>query len=192
MRLPVGAPAQAHKLNTVSKVKPSSGGSIPDLEAFTIDCKLFYSPREFSSFILVGVYIPPQGNVRKAQHVLADEIQRVEQTNPDVLVIVLGDFNKAKLRQLRSENEATFESGDKGKYKEDKYRFSKENITDPLLDPLQFTYRANRSVDDAVNMALHFILQHLDFPGSYARILFVDFSSVLNTIIPALLRDKLF
>ncbi|KAK3545392.1 hypothetical protein QTP70_006945 [Hemibagrus guttatus] len=67
-----------------------------------------------------------------------------------------------------------------------------KDITDPLLDPLQFAYRANRCVDDAVNMALHFILQHLDSPGSYARILFVDFSSAFNTIIPALLRDKLF
>ncbi|KAK3528016.1 hypothetical protein QTP86_014221, partial [Hemibagrus guttatus] len=67
-----------------------------------------------------------------------------------------------------------------------------KDITDPLLDPLQFAYRANRSVDDAVNMALHFILQHLDSPGSYTRILFVDFSSAFNTIIPALLRDKLF
>ncbi|XP_049914655.1 uncharacterized protein LOC126398998 [Epinephelus moara] len=63
-------------------------------------------------------------------------------------------------------------------------------ITDPLLDPLQLAYRANRSVD-AVNMALHFTLQHLDSPGTYARILFVDFSSALNTIIPALLHDKL-
>ncbi|KAK3553710.1 hypothetical protein QTP70_007500 [Hemibagrus guttatus] len=54
-----------------------------------------------------------------------------------------------------------------------------KDITDPLLDPLQFTYRANRSVDDAVNMALHFILQHLD-------------SASFNTIIPALLRDELF
>ncbi|KAK3516192.1 hypothetical protein QTP70_005691 [Hemibagrus guttatus] len=67
-----------------------------------------------------------------------------------------------------------------------------KDITDPLLDPLQFAYRDNRSVDDAVNMSLHFILQHLDSPGSYARILFVDFSSAFNTIIPALLRDKLF
>ncbi|KAK3548881.1 hypothetical protein QTP70_021256, partial [Hemibagrus guttatus] len=494
----------------------------PDLEAFIINCKPFYSPREFSSFILVGVYIPPQGNVREAQRALADEIQSVERTNPDALVIVLGDFNKgnlshelpkykqfikcptregnvldhcyttisgayravpraalgqsdhimvhlipayrqklklckpvvrtskkwtseavgelqgcldctdwdvfrsttnsldeytdtvssyiyfcedsiiptctrvsynndkpwftAKLRRLRSEKEAAFRSGDRGKYKEAKYRFSKEvrkaktehgermqqqfqtndsasvwkglkaitnykpraphsvndlrlanslneyycrferqwnspdppqssphqlsptqlhtsatphpppltpltikeeevnrlfkrlntrkasgpdsvspsllkhcanqlspvftdifntsletchvpacfktsaivpvpkktkitglndyrpvaltsvvmksferlvlsylkDITDPLLDPLQFAYRANRSVDDAVNMALHFILQHLDSPGSYARILFVDFSSAFNTIIPALLRDKLF
>ncbi|KAK3506128.1 hypothetical protein QTP70_005363, partial [Hemibagrus guttatus] len=43
-----------------------------------------------------------------------------------------------------------------------------KNITGPLLDPLQFAYRANRSVDDAVNMGLHFILQHLDKSGTYA------------------------
>ena len=34
-------------------------------------------------------------------------------------------------------------------------------ITDPLLDPLQFTYKANRSVDNAINMALHYTLSHL-------------------------------
>ncbi|KAK3522788.1 hypothetical protein QTP86_034647, partial [Hemibagrus guttatus] len=61
-----------------------------------------------------------------------------------------------------------------------------KDITGLLLDPLQFAYRANRSVDDAVNMGLHYILQHLDKPGTYARILFVDFSSAFNTIIPAL------
>ncbi len=63
--------------------------------------------------------------------------------------------------------------------------------TGPLLDPLQFAYRANRSVDDAVNMRLHFILQHLDRPGTYVRILFVDFSSAFNTIIPDTLQNKL-
>ncbi|KAK3542855.1 hypothetical protein QTP70_005441 [Hemibagrus guttatus] len=51
-----------------------------------------------------------------------------------------------------------------------------KNITGPLLDPLQFAYRANRSVDDAVNMGLHFILQHLDKSGTYVRLLFVDFN----------------
>ena len=40
-------------------------------------------------------------------------------------------------------------------------------------------------------MALYFTLQHLDSPAFYARILFVDFSSAFNTIIPALLQDKL-
>ncbi|KAL0148922.1 hypothetical protein M9458_055726 [Cirrhinus mrigala] len=48
-----------------------------------------------------------------------------------------------------------------------------------------------RSVDDAVNVGLHYILQHLDKPGTYARILFVDFSSAFNTIIPDILQIKL-
>ncbi len=66
-----------------------------------------------------------------------------------------------------------------------------KDITGPLLDPLQFAYRANRSVDDAVNMGLHYVLQHLDRPGAYVRILFVDFSSAFNTIIPNRLLPKL-
>ncbi len=37
-------------------------------------------------------------------------------------------------------------------------------------------------------MGLHYILQHLNKPGTYARILFVDFSSAFNTII---LQNKL-
>ena len=65
-----------------------------------------------------------------------------------------------------------------------------KEITDPLLDLLQFAYRANRSVADAVNLALHYILQHLDSVGTYGRILFVDFSSSFNTIILTLLQEK--
>ncbi len=45
-----------------------------------------------------------------------------------------------------------------------------KNTTGPLLDPLQFAYRANRSVDDAFNMGLHFILQHLDRPGMFTAV----------------------
>ncbi|XP_061639064.1 uncharacterized protein LOC133482679 [Phyllopteryx taeniolatus] len=61
-----------------------------------------------------------------------------------------------------------------------------KSVTGPLLDPLQFAYQ-----DDAVNMGLHFIRKHLDSAGTYARILFVDFSSAFNTIIPELLSSKL-
>jgi len=46
-------------------------------------------------------------------------------------------------------------------------------------------------VDDAVNMGLHYILQHLYKPGTYARILFVDFSPAFYTIIPDTLQNKL-
>ncbi len=47
----------------------------------------------------------------------------------------------------------------------------RKDITGHSLDPLQFAYRINRSVDDVVNMELHYVLQHLDRPGTYVRIL---------------------
>ncbi|KAL0150358.1 hypothetical protein M9458_054360 [Cirrhinus mrigala] len=370
-----------------------------DLEAIFINCKPFYSPREIHSFILVSVYISPQAHVSLSLQKLADQITETEQQHPDSVLIVLGDFNKAKLshelpkyktvtsyisfcedlcipsrtyltynndktwftkklKQLRQAKEDAYRNGDRVLYNQARNTLNKEiraakknyakrledqffsddsvsvwkglkaitnyktpspsteanqrlaedlnefycrfesphtrsdhlfpqpltppatpplsrsvktrtkeerhqaqtvshqplapilsqifnrslelcevpscfkrstiipvpkkpkitglddyrpvaltsvvmksfeklvlaclkNITGPLLDPLQFTYRANRSVDDAVNMGLHFILQHLDRPGTYVRILFVDFSSAFNTIIPTLLQSKL-
>jgi hypothetical protein len=66
-----------------------------------------------------------------------------------------------------------------------------QTATAGKLDPLQFAYQANRSVDDAVAFALHFILQHLESPETYARLLFVDYSSAFNTIVPQKLYNKL-
>lgn len=51
----------------------------------------------------------------------------------------------------------------------------KQDITDPLLDPLQFA---------------PYILHHLDQPGMYARILFVDLSLAFNTVILDILQGK--
>lgn len=47
-------------------------------------------------------------------------------------------------------------------------------------------------LDDAFNIALHFIRQYMDCLGTYARILFVKFSFVLNSILPDLLQGNLF
>ncbi len=68
-----------------------------DLETLFINCKPFYLPREFCSFILVSVYIPPQANARSAVQKLADQITDTEQKHPDSVLIILGDFNKANL-----------------------------------------------------------------------------------------------
>ncbi|KAK3545642.1 hypothetical protein QTP70_008782 [Hemibagrus guttatus] len=59
------------------------------------------------------------------------------------------------------------------------------------LDPLQFAYRPNRSTDDAITTTLHLALTHLDKKDSNVRILFTDFSSAFNTIIPQHLIEKL-
>ena len=55
------------------------------------------------------------------------------------------------------------------------------------LDSHQFASRGNRPTEDAVSLALHAALSHLDNPNTYVRMLFIDFSSAFNTVIP----DKL-
>ena len=61
----------------------------------------------------------------------------------------------------------------------------------PSFDSHQFGYRANRSTEDAVATAFHAALSHLEQWGIYARLLFMDFSSAFNTILPHRLVDKL-
>ncbi|KAI4882420.1 hypothetical protein NFI96_021740 [Prochilodus magdalenae] len=56
---------------------------------------------------------------------------------------------------------------------------------------LQFAYRPNRSMDDTISTTLHLALTRLDNRDTYVGILFIDFSSALNTIIPQHLIGKL-
>ena len=69
----------------------------PHLETLFLNCKPFYSPRECSSFVMVGVYIPPSACVADALQQLADQITDAEKKHPDSLAIIVGDFNGAKL-----------------------------------------------------------------------------------------------
>ena len=57
------------------------------------------------------------------------------------------------------------------------------------LDPLQFTYRSNRSTDDTI--ALHTALSHLDKRNTYVRMQFIDYSSMFNILVPTKLITKL-
>ncbi len=60
------------------------------------------------------------------------------------------------------------------------------------LDPLQFAYWPNRSTDDAISQVLHSSLTHIDSTnGNYVRLLFIDYSSAFNTIVPTKLALKL-
>ena len=66
-----------------------------------------------------------------------------------------------------------------------------QSCTNSILDNHQFAYRCNRSIEDAVTLSLHSALSHLDTPNSYVRMLFIDYSSAFNTIIPTKLFSKL-
>ncbi len=65
------------------------------------------------------------------------------------------------------------------------------SVLSASLDPLQFAYRSNRSTDDAIAFTLHTALSHLENKNTYVRMLFVDYSSAFNTIVPATLVAKL-
>lgn len=59
------------------------------------------------------------------------------------------------------------------------------------FDPRQFAYRSNRSTEDAIAIATHVALNHLEHRNTYVRMLFVDYSSAFNTIIADILINKL-
>ena len=68
--------------------------------------------------------------------------------------------------------------------------YIRSDVSD-YIDPFQFAYVANRSVDDALLCVLNTIYKHLEKKGSSIRIMFYDFSSAFNTIQPHLLAQKL-
>ena len=73
-------------------------------------------------------------------------------------------------------------------------RLIKDHITSTLavtLNPLQFAYRPNWSKDDAIPIILHTAPSHLDKRNAYVRMLFIEYSSAFNTIVPSKLIIKL-
>ena len=51
---------------------------------------------------------------------------------------------------------------------------------DPL-DTLQFASRTNSSTTEAISLARHTALSHLDKRNTYVRMLFIDYRSAFNT-----------
>jgi hypothetical protein len=62
------------------------------------------------------------------------------------------------------------------------------SIIPDTLDPLQFAYRPNRSIDIAISSALHTALTHLDKRNTYVKMLLMNYSSAFNTIVITKLR----
>eukprot|EP00061_Rhincodon_typus_P013389 g39731.t1 len=59
------------------------------------------------------------------------------------------------------------------------------------LNPLQFAYRCNRSIGDAISLALHSSLEHVDDKDTCVRHLLIDYTSAFNIIILSSLISKL-
>ena len=75
-----------------------SSSCSPELESLTVNCKPFYSPRKFSSVVLLGVYIPPDANATSAINKLTTPVLAAETIYPDS--VILGDFNHTNLKKV--------------------------------------------------------------------------------------------
>ncbi|KAK7907136.1 hypothetical protein WMY93_015748 [Mugilogobius chulae] len=178
----------------------------PDVEYLCVTLRPFYLPREFGNIIICAVYVPPSGNAGRAAAQVVECVHKQLQHTPDAPVLILGDFNHLpslwktaiivpvpKIAVPKENNDyrpVALTSNVMKCFEKLMVRELKIN-TGNLLDPYQFAYKNNRSCDDAVLTAVHNILQHLEDPKAYARLLFIDFSSAFNTLMPHILLKKL-
>lgn len=66
-----------------------------------------------------------------------------------------------------------------------------DHIQSRISGTLQYAYHPKRSTSDSISAVLHHSLSHLENKDSYIWILFVDYSSAFNTVIPHKLTHKL-
>ncbi|KAK3523646.1 hypothetical protein QTP70_006308 [Hemibagrus guttatus] len=102
----------------------------PDLEVFFITCNPFYSPQEFSSFILVRVYIPPQ------VHIFNRSLELCEVPACFKRSTIIPIPKKPKITGLNDHRPVALTSVVMKSFERLVFAYLK-NITGPLLDPLQ-------------------------------------------------------
>ncbi|KAK3550022.1 hypothetical protein QTP86_018641 [Hemibagrus guttatus] len=141
----------------------------PDLEVFFINCKPFYSPREFSSFILVFL----KQKRRKAPG--PDGVTPAcLKTCADQLAFIFSQIFNRSLELC-----------------EVPPCFKCSTIIPIPKKPKITGLNDYRPVALTSVVMKSFERLHLDKSGTYVRLLFVDFSSAFNTIIPTLLQTEL-
>ncbi|KAI4880646.1 hypothetical protein NFI96_001018 [Prochilodus magdalenae] len=72
----------------------------PLVEFMVVRCRPFYLPREFTAVLIISVYIPPGATAKDALCELYSAISGLQNTHPDGLFIVAGDFNHANLKSV--------------------------------------------------------------------------------------------
>ena len=69
----------------------------PDIELLTAGMRPYYLPREFTSTIVIAVYIPPSADAVVACDVISSAAAKLQNEHPDAFIVITGDFNHASL-----------------------------------------------------------------------------------------------
>ena len=70
---------------------------IPDIEVMAVGFRPFYLPREFTSVILIAVYIPLSAVAENACDVISSIVAKMQTQQPNSFAAISGDFNHASL-----------------------------------------------------------------------------------------------
>ena len=69
----------------------------PDIELLTAGMRPYYLPREFTSTIVIAIYIPPSADAAVACDVISYAAAKLQNEHPDAFMVITGDFNHASL-----------------------------------------------------------------------------------------------
>ena len=71
----------------------------PDIERLTVGMRPYYLPREFTSAIFIGMYIPPSADAAVACDDIHSAVAQVQTHHPSAFIVITGDFNHVSLEK---------------------------------------------------------------------------------------------
>lgn len=69
----------------------------PNIELLAVGIRPYYLPREFTSAIVVTVYIPSSADADAAADVIYNSVSRLQTKQPNAFIVINGDFNHVTL-----------------------------------------------------------------------------------------------
>ena len=69
----------------------------PDIELLTVGMRPCYLPREFTSAIIISVYVPPSADAAVACDVIHSAIAQIQMQHRNAFIVITGDFNHVSL-----------------------------------------------------------------------------------------------
>ena len=70
-----------------------------NIEYIVLSLRPFYLPREFNKIYVIVVYIPPGSDVKESENILSEVVRKTENSDPDAVKIIKGDFNQCNFRK---------------------------------------------------------------------------------------------
>ena len=68
-----------------------------DIELLTVGMRPYYLAWEFTSAIIISVYVPPSADAAVACDVIHSAVAEIHTQHPNAFIVITGDFNHISL-----------------------------------------------------------------------------------------------